>query len=356
MTPFYLTLFSTYVLSLLARITKKKNEYPNLYFSILVIVIMCLFSGLRNGIGDTPAYVHLYSLIGPGYDSKGGYEEGFILFLKILKNISSDPQFMIFVTGVITTALNLWTIRRYCNNSYYEVAVFSYIASGYFLTTMNGIRQSLAASIIFAGTFLIIKGKFILYLILCILMMQVHNSAFVLIPCYFIARTEAWSKRIYILIILFIIGMFLYDPLMSVVFGALGDSKFAEYQNFNEGGANIIRVAVFFAPVILSFIKKDILKIKWPEGNIFINLSLISFLIMGFSLYNWIFARFTIYFMPYTFVLLGYIIKNAFENSERRLVYYGFMVCYFIFFIYEYKISMGMVYTTDFNFKEFFYK
>ena len=120
MTPFYLTLFSTYVLSLLARITKKKNEYPNLYFSILVIVIMCLFSGLRNGIGDTPAYVHLYSLIGPGYDSKGGYEEGFILFLKILKNISSDPQFMIFVTGVITTALNLWTIRRYCNNSYYE--------------------------------------------------------------------------------------------------------------------------------------------------------------------------------------------------------------------------------------------
>ena len=77
---------------------------------------------------------------------------------------------------------------------------------------------------------------------------------------------------------------------------------------------------------------------------------------MGFSLYNWIFARFTIYFMPYTFVLLGYIIKNAFENSERRLVYYGFMVCYFIFFIYEYKISMGMVYTTDFNFKEFFYK
>ena len=107
MAAFYFALIGSYVFSLIARIIKNKKNYPNLYFSIFAILILALIAGLRWGIGDTPAYVHLYSLIEPGYDPKGGYELGFVLFLAILKSISKDPQFMIFVTGIITTILNL---------------------------------------------------------------------------------------------------------------------------------------------------------------------------------------------------------------------------------------------------------
>ncbi|WP_283688999.1 EpsG family protein [Clostridium perfringens] len=354
MAAFYFALIGSYIFSLIARIIKNKKNYPNLYFSIFAILILALISGLRWGIGDTPAYVHLYSLIEPGYDPKGGYELGFVLFLAILKSISKDPQFMIFVTGIITTILNLWTIRKYCKDSYFELAIFVYVASGYYLVTMNGIRQSLAASIIFAVTSFILRGEFKKYLFLCILMTTFHTSALVMIPAYYVVRNEAWSKRIYQLLILFLIGMFLYEPLMAVVYKLLGNSKYADYQNFNEGGSNILRVIVFAIPVILSYVKRDKLK-EWPEANIFVNMSLISFLIMGFSLYNWIFARFTIYFQIYSFVLLAYIIKNCFEKSEKRLIYYGFLVCYFLFFIYEYKISLGMVYTSNFSISKYFY-
>lgn len=354
MATFYFALIGSYIFSLIARIIKNKKNYPNLYFSIFAILILALISGLRWGIGDTPAYVHLYSLIEPGYDPKGGYELGFVLFLAILKSISKDPQFMIFVTGIITTILNLWTIRKYCKDSYFELAIFVYVASGYYLVTMNGIRQSLAASIIFAVTSFILRGEFKKYLFLCILMTTFHTSALVMIPAYYVVRNEAWSKRIYQLLILFLIGMFLYEPLMAVVYKLLGNSKYADYQNFNEGGSNILRVIVFAVPVILSYVKRDKLK-EWPEANIFVNMSLISFLIMGFSLYNWIFARFTIYFQIYSFVLLAYIIKNCFEKSEKRLIYYGFLVCYFLFFIYEYKISLGIVYTSNFSISKYFY-
>ena len=261
---------------------------------------------------------------------------------------------MIFVTGIITTILNLWTIRKYCKDSYFELAIFVYVASGYYLVTMNGIRQSLAASIIFAGTSFILRGEFKKYLFLCILMTTFHTSALVMIPAYYVVRNEAWSKRIYQLLILFLIGMVLYEPLMEIIYNLLGNSKYADYQNFNEGGSNILRVIVFAIPVILSYIKRDKLK-EWSYANIFVNMSLISFLIMGFSLYNWIFARFTIYFQIYSFVLLAYIIKNCFEKSEKRLIYYGFLVCYFLFFIYEYKISLGMVYTSNFSISKYFY-
>ena len=42
---------------------------------------------------------------------------------------------------------------------YFEIATFLYVASGYYLVTMNGIRQCLAASILFAATPFLIKRK-----------------------------------------------------------------------------------------------------------------------------------------------------------------------------------------------------
>lgn len=352
MTVFYLALILGYIISLLARINPDKNGGPSLFFSIILITFLAVISGLRNGIGDTYMYCHLYGLIGPGYDSNGGYEPGFIFILKILKSISEDPQLMIFTLGVVTTVINVWIIRQY--SKCFELAVLMYIASGFYLVTMNGIRQCLAGAILFAATTFIIKGKFKSYLFVTLLMYTIHNSALVMIPVYFIARMAPWSKNIYRVLILFLIGMLFYEPLMNIV-GQMND-KAATYANeFNEGGANIIRVAIYIVPVIFAYIKRDELKKVWPNSNVFINISLINLMIMGFSLYNWIFARFNIYTQVYTFVLLPNIILNCFKGKERRLIYYGLLICYIVFFIFEYQISMGVVYTSDFKISDFLY-
>lgn len=357
MKVFYLTLISTFIISLIARIIEDKNKRPNLFFSIIVIVILSLVAGLRWGIGDTSNYVHLYSLIGPDYDVfNGGYEPGFIIFLSLLKSISKDPQFLLLATSLIIHISNIWFIRKYSKDSYFELGVLMYISSGYYLTTMNGMRQCLVAAILFAATSFIINGNFKLYLSTCLLMSTFHSSALIMIPVYFIARQEAWSKNIYRVIVLFIIGMFLYDPMIDIIFNLLKGSRYEEYSSFNEGGANILRVVVQFVPVFLAYIKRDILKEKWPNSNIFINISLVNVIIMGFSLYNWIFARFNVYTQLYTFILLPYILKHCFPNiREKRLVYFCFIVCYFIFFIYEYKISSAVVYKSNFSISQYFY-
>ena len=352
MTIFYFALILGFSFSLLARLLKRENGRPSLFFSILVILMLALISGLRNGIGDTDMYVHLYDLIGPGYDSKGGYEPGFVLFLAGLKKISDDSQFMIFVTGMVMTILNLWIIRKY--SDCFELSVFMYIASGFYLVTMNGMRQCLAASILFTATTFIINKKFILYLVIVVLMTTVHSSAIVMIPLYFIARMEPWSKNIYKVLVLFIIGMIFYDPLMQIV-GSVSDKADTYVNNFNEGGANILRVAIYAVPVFFSYIKREEIKRVWPNSRVFINISLVNLLIMVFSLYNWIFARFNIYTQVYTFVLLPTVILKCFYGKEKRLIYYGLLICYFIFFIFEYQISMGVVYTSDFTVKGFLY-
>lgn len=68
------------------------------------------------------------------------------------------------------------------------------------------------------------------------------------------------------------------------------------------------------------------------------------------------FARFALYTQLYSFILLPYIIKHCFPNSkEKRLVYFGFIICFFIFFIYEYQISMHISYQSKIDLSNLFY-
>ena len=93
------------------------------------------------------------------------------------------------------------------------------------------------------------------------------------------------------------------------------------------------------------------------ESGIFVNITMLSALVMLFSKMHWVFARFTLYLQPYTFILMAYMVKNVFKGSERRLLYYGLVVCYSVFFFIECPSNLNNIpYKTDFKLKEFFYK
>lgn len=322
---------------------------------IIVCVILVLVSGLRINVGDTEMYIYSYSLIGPGYESNGAYEPGFVLFFKLLKQISSDPQFMLIVTSLIINVCIIFTLWKYSNQYYFEIATFLYIASGYILVTMNGIRQCLAAAIIFACTPILLKGKTKLYIFIIILACMFHSSAFIMIPIYFISRIKPWSKQSILLILATIIAMLLYQPLMGIASAILG-GKIAEYSKSTEGGASLIRIAIYFVPVILSYLKREELSKGWDKINIFTNITLLSSLVMLFSSINWVFARFSLYLEPYTFILLAYMIKNCFKGSERRVIYYFTIICYTLFFFVECPTNLNNIpYKTNFNLIQFLY-
>lgn len=352
MAVFYITLISTYITSFFSRLTGKNNKYIEWTFISLVIAIFILVAGLRANIGDTSAYIKSYKNLelfeGFTHDMK---DKGFILFQLILYKISTNPQFMIFITAVITQFFNIYTLAKYRN--YFELQIYMYFASGCFLVSMNGIRQAMVAAILFFCIRLIIENRFIEYLIITIILSTMHASVLIMIPIYFIVRKEAWSKDIITIILLSSIVFLLFYQIMPIFFNILQNSTYSEYEDLlmsGGGGASFIRFIVNFVPVILSYLYRNKMKEKWPESNIFVNMSLINLIIMGFSLYNWIFARFSIYLQLYNFILLPYIISNCFENKkERNLIYYLFILCYFIFFYREQVIGgVGVGYRSNF--------
>jgi transmembrane protein EpsG len=130
---------------------------PNKFFILLVIASLVVIAGLRSNIGDTYFYMHSYEI--GHFDLKNidfRDDFGFYVFQSLLQHISDDPQILVFTTALITNVLIVLVLYRY--SRMVEISLFVYIAFGMFTVSMNGIRQSLAAAVVFAGTKYLLNG------------------------------------------------------------------------------------------------------------------------------------------------------------------------------------------------------
>lgn len=351
MTVFYSTLISTFLLGFLVKMNDYKYKELSKIFIFFTMAIFILVAGLRWNIGDTGMYKHYYNTLGTLTSINDvKKDKGFTYFLLFLYTYSRDPQFMIFITSLITQGCIIYGLAKY--RSYFELEVYMYITCGIFLVTMNGMRQALAGSIIFACTKMIEKSKFIPYAIIVIICSTFHTSALIMIPLYFIVRQEVWSKETMFIITISSLAFVFFNELMPTFFDAIKDTSYSEYEDLmgEDGvGASFTRVLVNAVPVILAYINRKKINEIWPDSKIFINFSIINLIIMSFSLYNWIFARFQLYFQYYNIVLIPFIIKNCFERKERDLIYFLFIVLYFGFFYYEQVIGgNGLGYVSNY--------
>ena len=355
MAPFYATIISTYVFSLFSRAADEKNrKFFSIFFFSLVVIILILLSGLRSGVGDTYFYKHSFDILVKNPENfKFDGDFALNLLSLVLMNISTNSQILIFTTALLTNVFNMIILYKY--RSYLELQVFFYITCGYYIITMNGIRQCLAAALLFLCTHLIIEGEFYKYSICVLLISTFHQSALFMIPLYFIYRSKAWSKTTFIMIFMALVGALFFNKAMEIFFTLMKNSNYSQYQNSTEGGSSFMRTIVNSVPVILAYLKRDELKKKWPESNIFVNIALINLFFVAFGMFNWIFNRFTLYLQLYNFILVPYIIKNCLGNKEKRLFYFGFLICYFIFFYREQVIGMNMKYNSEYKISDIFY-
>jgi transmembrane protein EpsG len=320
---------------------------PNKILIVGVIVWFVIVSGLRGStIGDTEAYRHAYIINNFTWDYiKSQKDIGFQILQMLLKNYTNDPQIMIFITALITNLLILSVFYKY--SRMIELSVFVYVTSGFFITSMNGIRQCLAAAIIFAATKYLLEGNWKRYFLVVIFASFFHQTALILLAVYFIVRRKAWTKVTLLLILMAIFIVIGFNEFSQILFSALQDTQYGGYKDFSEGGANIIRVAVGGAPVIIAFIGREKLRTIMPKSDYIVNLCIIGLVFMIISTQDWIFARFSIYFDLYQYILISWIVK-LFHEKSQRLVYFAIILCFLAYHYYDSVIIMDINYLSDF--------
>ncbi|MFD0588433.1 EpsG family protein [Paenibacillus sp. GCM10027627] len=319
---------------------------PNKFYIWLAGACIIAVAGLRNNIGDTFLYMHSYRVTEFNWQSVMGMDDiGFNLLQMALKQWTQDPQWLIFVTALVTNFLILAVFYRY--SRLIELSVFAYVTTGAFIVSMNGIRQFLAAAIVFAATKALIEGKWKVYFAVVILASFFHQSALFMLPIYFLVRRRAWTITTTLMLTIAILMVVGFNYFSSLLFAVIENTQYAEYESFKEGGANILRVVVYIIPIVIAFLGREKLRTIFPQSDIIVNLSLVGAVIMIISTQNWIFARLGIYFTLYQLILMGWIVK-LFREKDQRFFYFVFVSFYLVYFFYENVIILDIRYSSDY--------
>ncbi len=312
------------------------------------------FAGLKGrGIIDSGGYITSFenaqsSLGDMTLESKSiGFD---LLEVAFKQFVSSDYHVWIFFLALISCICIMISLYKY--SPMFGLSLFIFVASTQFTWLLNGIRQYLVVTILFANVDLIVERKQWKYIVLILIMSTIHVTALVMLPVYYIVQLKPWSKRMWLVItgsclLSFVIGKI--EPVMTFFLQDTAyETTFTEALTYE--GTNILRMVVAAIPVVFVILnRKKIKKLDTPVINICINMSILNLcvFIVSTAVGGNLFGRMAQYFTIYELITLPWLISNCFSKLGMQMISLIAMVSYSIWFYYQMVVVWDLPYISD---------
>ena len=334
MKVYYFTIFVVVFFSWMAQSTdhpfrsrhnelKIRHSRITSLFFFFVILTLVLVAGLRYKVGvDYSAY---YKSINVYADSLAQSaltlnEPGFPLIARISIMINEDPATAIFLASLLTIWPALRIIYRYTDRLLLASLLFVFL--GCWHGSFNGIRQYLAATMLFCGYRYLVSKKFIKYAFFVFLAFLFHRSVVVMIMLFFAVHRKYNARNLVFIIIASIIVLNLYDRLFAIA-GWITESNYSLEDEYSNHVVNTLRVLSACTPAvcfsILYWNKK-----KGPRDNVYLYFLLIHAAIRVATMRSALLYRVGIYTSLFQTIAIPELVKQL-NPTIRRLITF-FMV------------------------------
>lgn len=226
-------------------------------------VILTVFFAIRYNFGnDYSAYLMHFDLANEGsyadaFDSER-FENGWVILCRLCKPIGFFGM-VIFLT-IFENAVLYYFFRKYIPQNLYWLALFGYLFSpSLCLTGLSMMRQFLAICVCLIAFDMAMARKIVLSILLVLLAVQFHTTAYVCLPICFIAlkKDVRMSKRaaisfLTVLFFIFFTATYFFANLFVYV---INESVFDIYEGrIGQDYKSIIGVSTFFQYYILGII------------------------------------------------------------------------------------------------------
>lgn len=345
------------VVSIAAILANKKfDKTGKRKINIWVIIAMAsliLVSGFRHRVGtDYQNYVDIYNLNVKSSSIVFEGEFALSIIIKLATYISENPQVFFMITSIIINVMLVIALVKYSEN--YKMSMYLYITTFTYYSTMNGLRQFIAAMIMFLAFKQLMNRRFIKYLLCVLLATTFHTSALLFIPIYFIVYRRIDSLANLIILTLAIIAFIFYKDFIEILFEFLQYSRFAHYKEvfMESDGANPLRLLVYSIPIILAYMGREVGRYRIGDKyDVIANLSFLGCIFMFLAMRHKYFARVSMYFEVYYLILIPYI-PVIFSKKSQKIVIAGIIFGYLAFstllllrgeaWIYPYKYKLQL--------------
>lgn len=301
-----------------------KNEFfKNKKSNFLIFLIIFLFSFSYQMGSDWLVYQDWYENI----FSKLSWsdissqvidaERGYILLNLIFLNLGFSYELFMGTVLSVCTFIILKFIQKESKN--YYLAFYFFLINGFLVALLEPITRQLIAV-----TFFIIAVKYIKerkvykYILTIIIATQFHDSAFLLLPLYFVRHIKFSIKKVFFITLS---SKILLDIFLVVIFFIL--PKYGAYlksERYMPKAGNIKMYVVYFYYVIVVY---SVYRGSRKKGNYTFIFTSLFIIIYFLATYFPIIKRFNVYFLPFMSITISNvgeisIFKTKVKNTIKK--------------------------------------
>lgn len=321
----------------------------------IVFGYLIILAGFRFGMNDTTAYINSFNNLNGSWNEiwnlilGQGKDKAFDITGNLFKMyISKDYHAWFLLFAIIESALFCNVLRRE-SISFFDTCFFLFSSTLYY-NYFSMMRQWFAVAIVFWASRFIKTKQFVPFLFFCVLAAQFHNSAYFMIFIYFIVVGDSWNKKQLLLLVAFIFGMLLLNPLLNSLDLLFSDSTYGYVLDIMQSntGSSWIRILIAVVPVALSFFYRDH-KSNDSMYNICVNMSLLHLMLNVLAVFtSGLFViRMAKYFSVFNMILYPYLLDLMIPEKDKKIIKPLFYIIYLIVFIIQMSYSSSWGYNSD---------
>lgn len=334
-------------------------QFYNYRMPILPLLIIfgyiAFLAAMRSGMNDTSVYVSSFNNIPGTLEDiqrilvSDGKDKGFDILANLFKLFISDDYHMWFgFFAVIESLCIIYILRR--ESLSILVSSFFFFASTLYYNYFSMMRQWFAVCVFFFAFRWLKKRKFLIYLICCLLIAQIHTSAYVCIPVYFLVNGKPWSKKQLSYILAAGIALIFLNPILSALENTNTNYDYVFSTMATNTGSSPVRIAIAAVPILLSLLYKP-----WIEKenditlDISINMSLINLLLTIIATFTsgLYLIRLSLYFNMFNMLLFPILLEKILTGDNKKIIKTSFYVFYFLFYFYQMQHQGAFGYNSD---------
>jgi hypothetical protein len=301
----------------------KPNKAKNIAYVVIVFLYLWALSSFRYEVGnDYYSYINIFYRANritwaECFDDK--IEFGYMLISKVITLFTVDYKIMHCVMAFLCLAPTAYIIAKYSKNPWLSCHV--YMCLTFYYSSLNFIRQTLAATIIFLGYRFFKERKTIPFIIIILIASTIHSSALILIPIYLaMAYIKPTTKILLVSMIALILLYFFSNNILNIIAELI--PKYASYMD-----TKYLRVGLSQKYLVVPTLYMLLMLFAYYEGNynksisqqILVNSSVINFGIWFFITKHFILERFSIF--VYIFVILA--LPDVLESLKSYFIVEG---------------------------------
>ncbi len=302
-------------------------------FVFICAAILACVAGFRYFVGtDFGAYYWRYPIYLQELGSRlmSWNEPGISVIAKIVGFFTDDGAAFTFVCAAITVTLFVFTLAKHTDDFFFVVML--YIFTSCWSGCFNGIRQYLAAAVLFAGHRLIFERKFIKYCIVVFLAASFHVTALIMLPMYFLITKNLDIKKIIFIMVAGIVLIFSYDFLFELV-GVLKDEDINTDLAYVQREIHPLRILISLAPILLYFFLVLQKRAFSEEENFYMCFIFVRAAITIATSNSAYLNRIGLYFDPFIPLALLFLI-NKFDKNQQMIIKAVSLILYAIVWVY----------------------